>query len=437
MARRATHRERGFDLWLALLAGDRAWRDGTDQPTSREQIVASALVVALVSTLVSQWIAISSRVTLGDGVTATERLLLGAGMASLAAAAALSMHPFRLARGHDVEHAPFWWSVAWRGIAYLVLVTASAGVLIRFRFLAVIPLGVVAGADILLALWALGISPQPIRWLRRFLFSTVHFGVLGALLATAILEGEKVTTLVSLYVAMWVGGAVATGSMVVLDRANAALDRQRSAEREAIRAVERSYRAHWLHDDVLSEVRVATLRMGDDPAGDRARQELLELDHRLRLRQLDEMMRGGPTHIYQLLQPHLRRAQALGVELRRVPSLEVTGLMVDAESGKLVNRALSVLTSNAINAGARSLAVDLRHLGDRDVEFVVTDDAGGFDLAAIPAGRGLDLLRRDLGDDALRIVPTPGGTAVAIRLSLSGTPPTAQTVTGQRSEGAP
>jgi hypothetical protein len=413
MAQRGPHRELGLDLWLALLAGDRAWRDGSGQPTPREQVVGAILVVALLGTVMTQWVALASRVSLTDAVSGTDIALLAAAATSTGAAVGLAAWPLGLARGREVTYVPFGWSVAWRAAAYLVLLACSAAFLVRFRFLSAVPLGIVAGADILLTLGAIGSVPRPARWMRRFVFSTVHFGALGALLATAALEPARGGTLLSLYSAMWLGISVAVASIVLIDRLVGTIDAQREAERDTIRAQERSYRAHWLHDDVLSEVRVATLRMADGPATDGARRELLELDHRLRLRQLDEMLRGGTAHIYEVLQPHLRRAQSLGVILRRVPSLEATGRVVDELTARRINRVVSVITSNAINAGAASISIELEPLDGDLMRFAVADDAGGFDPATLPPGRGLDTLRRELGGDAVRVGSIPGGSVVS------------------------
>ena len=72
------------------------------------------------------------------------------------------------------------------------------------------------------------------------------------------------------------------------------------------------------------------------------------------------MMSAGTPRIYEILQPHLRRAQNLGIRLDRVPTHEVTRLEVDEQCGRLLNRAVSLLTSNAINAGATRLSIDLQ-----------------------------------------------------------------------------
>ncbi|MEQ9164074.1 MAG: hypothetical protein RLN74_15270, partial [Ilumatobacter fluminis] len=43
-----------LDLWLALLAGDRVWGDGDEDPSTREQAVCAFMLVALLGTLLVQ-----------------------------------------------------------------------------------------------------------------------------------------------------------------------------------------------------------------------------------------------------------------------------------------------------------------------------------------------------------------------------------------------
>ncbi|MEQ9162545.1 MAG: hypothetical protein RLN74_07555, partial [Ilumatobacter fluminis] len=166
----------------------------------------------------------------------------------------------------------------------------------------------------------------------------------------------------------------------------------------------------------------STLRLKSVGDLDAARAELEELDHRLRLRQLDEVMRGGEPHLYEILQPHLRRIQSLGIQLYRVPPLELTNRRTDSESAQLFHRAVSVLTSNAINADATRLAIDLFEVDGGQISLTVTDDAGGFDLDAVPAGRGLSNLVADLGPDRVRRRDTQNGSAVTVTLPLSPEP---------------
>ena len=167
-----------------------------------------------------------------------------------------------------------------------------------------------------------------------------------------------------------------------------------------------------MHDDVLSEVHLATLRISTGTATpEQINDELLDLDHRLRLRQLDDMMAASTPRIFEVLQPHLRRAQNLGVRLDHVPTHEVTRLELDEQCGRLLNRAVSLFTSNAINAGATRLAIDVRVVdGGERLVLNVTDDAGGFDLATVPDGRGLHTLIDELGAGAVQRYDAPGGS---------------------------
>ena len=404
-----------LDLWLAMLAGDRVWGDGDEDPSTRQQAVCALMLVALAATLLVQWVALASRHADDLG-----RLAILAAL-SILAAAALAVRPTRLLLGRQSEPPGFLFSVIWRAIAYLVLIASTTAVIGSYRFLAAIPLGLLGGSDALLTLWAIGVAPAPRMWLKRFLFSTIHFGVLGAMLAALFFEAsqETLTTMLGIYVAMWLGVLMAGITVLGVNRLSAAVDEENLRKEEAVRERERLMRAHWLHDDVLSEVHLSTLRLKSVGDLDAARAELEELDHRLRLRQLDEVIRGGEPHLYEILQPHLRRIQSLGIQLYRVPPLELTNRRIDQETAQLFHRAVSVLTSNAINAGASRLAIDLFSIEDDTIALTVTDDAGGFDLDAVPAGRGLSNLIGDLGPRRVRRRDTQHGSAVTVTLPLT------------------
>ncbi len=141
------------------------------------------------------------------------------------------------------------------------------------------------------------------------------------------------------------------------------------------------------------------------------------------------MMSGDSSRVYEILQPHLRRVQSLGVRLDRVPSHDATDVEVDRDCAILLNRALSLLTSNAVNAGASRLTIDLRLIdGGTRVLLAVTDDAGGFDFGELPAGRGLSTLLRQIGTSAVQRYDAPGGSmmVVTVARSLDDAPATAR-----------
>jgi signal transduction histidine kinase len=76
---------------------------------------------------------------------------------------------------------------------------------------------------------------------------------------------------------------------------------------------------------------------------------------------------------------------------------------------------VSVVTANAVAAGATRLAIRIAS-DDASVSLVVTDDAGGFDLDEVPAGRGLWQLREELDGDAINVDDIDGGSVVSVRI---------------------
>jgi signal transduction histidine kinase len=408
------------DLWIALLAGERVWHDGPIQPTPRDRIAAAFALCATACTVTLIWVTISTRFDPWnfDVINSRRAALLVMATAATIAALALAARYQRIVRGHEAVGRPFWIELVWRAAAFLVLVVVFAGALPRAHVVGVVPLGVLAGADASLTLRVLGVVPRARTWVRRFLISPVHFGALGALLAVATFGDSlpALRTVISVYLAMWVGLIVAALTAVIINRLGIAVDEGIAEESHDVLVSERARRAHWLHDDVLSEVHLASLRISSGSATpDQVNAELRDLDHRLRLRQLDDMMSAGRPRIYEILQPHLRRAQSLGLRLESVPSHEVTRLEVDQQCAELLNRAVSLLTSNAINAGATQLTIDLEVLdGGARLVLRITDDAGGFDLAAVPDGRGLHTLIQELGADGVQRHDVPGGSLMAV-----------------------
>lgn len=411
-----------LDTWIALLAGDRVWHDRADgPPTTRERGAAAIMAAALAITVLIQLIALASRVDPSGSLPDRDRDLLIVTIAGLAAAITLAVRPLRLAAGHRVSPAGFWRSVCWRGVAYLTLIAVTAAVIPRFRFLGAVPLGLVGGSDALLTMWALGLAPRPKVWLKRLLLSPVHFGALGALIGTVAFDPGGVSTSAALgvYAAMWTGIVVAGATVMAMNSFHTIVLSEEIEHHEDLRARERELRVHWLHDDVLSEVKLAALRIEAGADVLAVRRELEDLDHRLRLRQLEESLRGGRPHIYEIIQPHLRRAQSAGVRIDRVPALDQTARQLDEATGQLVHRVVSNLMSNAMNAGTDRLSLAIEEtLEPPTLEISVTDNAGGFSLDEVAPGRGLALLQRDLGPDSVRRAAIPGGSVVTVRVPL-------------------
>jgi hypothetical protein len=411
---------RVLDLWVALLAGERVWYDGPIQPGPRERISAAFALIGAACSIATIWVVVGARFDPWDLdiITARRATLLAFTTAATLAALALGIRYLRVVRGHEAVGRPLWPELVWRSVAFLLLTAVFAGAIPRAHVPGVVPLGVLAGADASLTLWALGITPRARVWVWRFLTGPVHFGALGALLAVAAFGNSLPTlrTIVGLYFAMWTGLIVAGLVLVMINRLGFAVEHSVAEERHDALVTERARRAHWLHDDVLSEVHLASMRISSGTAtSEQINAELRDLDHRLRLRQLDDMMSAGTPRIYEILQPHLRRTQNLGVRLDRVPTHEVTRLEVDERCGQLLNRAVSLLTSNAINAGATRLAIDMALIdGGSRLQLTVTDDAGGFDLAAVPEGRGLSSLIDQIGAGAVQRYDAPGGSMMVV-----------------------
>ena len=173
--------------------------------------------------------------------------------------------------------------------------------------------------------------------------------------------------------------------------------------RSAALEAEHHDRANWIHDDVLGELRLARLRL---ERGETSSQELLaELDgieHRLRLKQVDEVIRAGAATVAEILQPFLRMARSHGVDLVRVPTYETGALRVSATVGQAA-QALLRCRHHERRPGRRAHAVD-RCPPEHDVLVVeVEDDAGGYERSSEHQGRGLDCLLRELGPGTVTV----------------------------------
>jgi hypothetical protein len=183
-----------------------------------------------------------------------------------------------------------------------------------------------------------------------------------------------------------------------------------------LRQAESRHRAQWLHDHLLAEMRLLILRLESRP---RINADVLEqlrtTDHRLRMAQLAEQIEAGPIRISTLIQPQIRWCLDHGVAVSSVPDFAQVDVAVGPDTGRLISRVLSGLFSNAMNAGAQTIGLEVQ-VESASVEIRVTDDAGGFDLDAVPAGRGLGQLIEDLGPRGVSREEVPGGSIMKVEV---------------------
>jgi signal transduction histidine kinase len=414
-------RSQAPDLLFALLAGDRVWIDDDRQPPIRVRYAALVESLALTFYVVLLWTVLPDRLRVAE----PPAVMWVAAIAGTVAAAALLVRPVVLVRARPASSASMPWRFVWRGVCFLVLVVSIVVLVPGWLLVGAWPLGIIAGSDVMLSTWALGAEPPSRHWWRKFMTSPLHLGVLGALAATLLTNtyADPAWRLVGLYATMHLGILVAGQTVRALSKFASVLDERRETDRRELLEHERRHWAHWLHDDVLSEVRLTTLKVQRGGMSvEQLAHELNELDHRLRLRQIDELLGGGPARLADILQPHLRRAQALGITLTDVPSLDSVGVRVDEATGRLFGRVVAVLTSNAINAGATAIALRVR-LSGNVIEVEVTDDAGGFDIHDVPAGRGLDQLMAEIGSHRLRRIPELGGSTMIAHIPVGDLAP--------------
>jgi hypothetical protein len=406
------------DVGLAVAAGPARWLGGADVPAVVVTVaVAAGLAgLAMVATTISVgWHAVEEDPAFGVPL----RIAV-----SWAAAALLAATVVRAARPRgNAPSSPLAVDVGVRLVALGVLFGLAAPVFHGWANLVWWCWGLWFGADAALTLRAVGGRRLRLRPLRLFGSPTLQGSVViavGALLVSS--QRFEVDTVLGLLLAAELALATSAATAWLISRIDDATTEAERSAREQGRLTEFRSRAHWIHDDVLADLRVSRLRLERDLGADGSIvQELAELDHRLRVRQLDEVLASGTATVAEIVQPYLRLASANGVELVEVPAYEVARITVDPAVGALLRRAVAVPLANAVGAGGRRVSVRVERCSEGwAVE--IEDDAGGFEPDPSHAGRGLDQLRRDLGPDGVDIIRTGCGTKVRSRI-----PPVVQT----------
>lgn len=400
--------DRRPDVWLAVAAGPTPWLDvGVVGSADRFALagglaaglgIGAAVSMAGASTLNFDPAWHSAVFVLG--VLVTVGLILGPSL-------------LLIDERHGLARSVLWglWpSVLRRAGATVALFALTVRAYGSVQPIVVAAFSTAAGPDIAVTLRLLGIGVVDAHLVRRFLRSAVHLGaVAGAAVLTQLspeLRSLAVRLVVSLYLT---AGATAT-VLFGVTRLRASLEH--SIDQDLARTREQLHRdrAHWLHDDVCSEIR--SLRLGLESGvvqPPEVVRHLDDLDHRLRLGQLEEIMQGGAAGLAEIVQPYIRVVQNRGLRLLDVPTFDTASITLPAPSGRLVQRALAVLVANAVQAGAQSLSIRTT-LEDGELVVEVEDDAGGFDVSHRPLGRGLDGLDRDLGPNNLHLATTGTGT---------------------------
>lgn len=398
------------DLRLALLSGAAGWRDRAALPTVPELAVLAAVIGSAVAAITVVLVSAGYEVP-GAPIQGSARW----GAAALAATAiVVAVLPGLLGS--------IGWASTWKppiavaaasrvGLS-LILMGLWVGLLGPTAAIPAWILGVLVGGEITLTAWSLGAHLGGWAWWRLFQLSPIHLGILLTTLVTAVVEDGHEVNVVLVWVTFQVvvlGAAVTASATEHLRRSveRRLADLRREGAEEAHGRL-----AHWLHDEITSILRLLRFRLqaeAIEPAAVGA--ELEALEHRLRVRQLEEAMATGSASIAEIVQPYVRLLHDQGVAVPEVPRFDEANRQVDGATGRRIQRALAVLVPNALAAGASTVHLRIRS-DDRGTVVEVEDDAGGFDLASVPAGRGLDGLRRELGGAHLTARTVPGGSLV-------------------------
>ena len=399
----ATSDEVSLDTWVALLAGPAPWwtDDEGDRSWGRllglAQIGVTVLGVVAIAAATDR----SADGALAGLVVATTCLAL------LSAPAAIT------AGGVTPRPRSVWLNAAVRIVLLITTWLAIRAALPGWHALWSTPVAGAIGIDIVGTCRQLGWRPRSALWYGRFAASAFHLGIAGALIATLVVTDADTTTIaVQNFVCLhaWAIAAAATiWSVSTLHRI--AVEEQATRTSDALEANHRS-RAHWLHDDVCAQLQLMSMRITTDDLTKADVLSMLEdLDHHLRLRQLEELFGAGRVSVAEVLQPFIRHAQARGVAIEGVPAFERAATVLPERAARLAARTAGVLTANALNAGATSISFSVEHRGDL-LELSIEDNGSGFSLDDVPAGRGLSSLMHDLRPGQLRVSPRPGGGSI-------------------------
>ncbi len=406
------------DRWLALLAGHTTWNDPDRRPNITVRSTAGVELFALITSLTVMLCFAGA--TRDDGAS---ELLRGTPLLLVITSLVCAVGPTLTLFGCSAHTRPLVANLVLRAGLGLLMVIGIFGTAPGWASLLSWPIGIVVGADASLTAYAIGWRPSPWQWWWSVISSPLHLGIVGGLVGIALARADvhlsdavlPVYATAHVWVAIACLAAHGTSRMIDAERAL-----NEAVRLEAVRNEHRRS-AHWLHDDICAQLRLVTLKM---QRGTTEATEVVgmldELDFSLRLRQLDELLQSGSVRLAEVLQPFVRNAQNHGTTVERVPSYEIASAVVDRDTGSMVRHAASVLTSNALNAGATRLSFEMS-VDDDVIQVAVVDDAGGFEADAVTAGRGLWSLEHELGRASVTIERVDDGSRVNVRIPRHST----------------
>jgi hypothetical protein len=411
-----------LDRFLAIAAGPASWRDDR-QPTSAD-LAAGCLELAALSAILTVTLTAAAERHLGP-----DWLPFGLAGAMAAILVAIAGPTGRWVFGAPVRQRGGSIDVRLvalgRTVGFLVVVVIWAVVIGSVHVHNAWMFGMVLGCEATLGAHSMGATVRPWTWWRRVVLGGAHLliAIAAVVVGVVVGGGDGVIVGIATYAALQFALFIAAMQSWELERIRDLRDLESRAYAQALEQRQHRQRAHWLHDDVCSELRLLRLQLETnqiEPTD--IAEQLDELDHRLRIRQLDELLQSGRVRLAEVIQPFVRRAQAHGLHVREVPRFEQASLELDEHTGRMVQRAAAVLMTNSIQAGATEISIRAAlHEDGRAFELRFDDDAGGFDYYAIPPGRGIDSLRHELGPGSLELRRTDHGTSARVAFAL-GTP---------------
>jgi hypothetical protein len=386
-------------MWTLRTSGGQWWRAGPGKPLGLEILEARGLF--------------------------TQLAILGAGLMMLAEIVGLRTRLLDPLQRHRSGR-----GIVLRNIA-LVSMGGALVMLPAWNLLGAIPLGAIIGAEVAMRRpWHRSprrAAASPGASMTRLRLGLQVIGPVVFLLALAVSRVEspesntKWMSVVVIEVALMMTCVAITAWLVWagLGQLGGRMAEELVGFVAGLRQAEFRHRAQWVHDHLLSEIRLLILGLESRPlAGQDVLEQLRDTDHRLRMAHLAEMIEAGPIRISSLIQPQIRRCLDHGVTLSSIPDFGHVDVAVSADTGRLISRVLSGLFSNAMNAGAARIGLEVQ-VNSAGVEIRVSDDAGGFDLGAVPIGRGLDQLIEDLGRQGVSREESPGGSIMRVMVPLS------------------